>query len=291
MTNFMDYLSAFFEWALPLAERFTGPHALDIFIGIVLGLAFIVGLFKPWRTTLMSLLVQWGCLGIAFLAGRLLSNPLAGIVMGIDSVRGFFDFIPAAQLQQLVSSVFILVAGILIYALFGSILFTLSKNRGWELMIFPERELPTGASRPLSGVFSFLHAYTYVFFFLALLSLPMFNVIEEGSLASRAVEYNRVGDMILGTVTDPFVELYETVNIIETELSDIVVGGSIQFDVVADIINNEPEQLEEITQSLQAHFPELFTDEMVSQMEQFVEQDMVSPEEVREFIHSHLNMP
>lgn len=279
----MEIFGSFLEAVSPHFEGI-GPHLLDIIVGGVLGIAFIIGIFKTWRGTLMALLLQWVSLGLSFLLAWLMAPIATNIIMGIDMISDFFEgALGAAQLQQVMGAAILLILSIFTYALIGSLVFAFTRKMNWERLIFPKLKLHNALSRFLSGLFAALNTYTYVFFFLALMALPMFDIIQEGSIAAVALEANVIGAPLVETITEPISDLYNAIDVVENELSDIVVGGVIQYDAVADIINNDPARLAEIVETLEDGFLDI-PEEAISEMWDFVLQEGdVTPEEVRTF--------
>jgi len=283
----MEFIADFLEFIGPYFE-IVRPHLVDIVSGLVLLLSFAVGFFKPWRGTLLSLLLQWLCLAIGFFAAWQLAPTATELLLGIEAITGFFEFLTAEQLRPMLSSILVLLIGISLFSLIASVVFAVSKNRNWDSLIFPKKELPKTLGKILSGTFSLLHAYTYVFFFLGLMALPMFNIIQDGSLASTAVNANFIANPLLDTVAEPFVELHETLVVFE-ELEDLMDGHSIDYYRVAEVINEDPERLAELAETLQYRLPNV-SDDLMDEFEAFVSQEGVTPQEVREFFLSHIHL-
>jgi len=284
----MEVFGSFVEAVAPYFEA-VQPHLVDIIVGSVLGVALISGLFKPWRGSLMALLFQWFCLGVSFLLARFMAPLVTDRVMGIEMVSGFFDgALGAAQLHQVLGVVILLALMIFLFALIGSLVFALIRNRDWDRLIFPKLQLHPSLSRILSALFTTLNVYTYVFFFLAIMSLPMFDVIGERSLAATARDANILGAPLAQTIAEPIENLYQAAYVLENELSDIVVGDQIQYDVVADIINHDPVRLAEIADSFQTLFPDI-PDDVMNELWDFVlQEDEVTPQEVEHFFLTHM---
>ncbi|MCL1949423.1 MAG: hypothetical protein FWF59_06805 [Turicibacter sp.] len=269
------------ETVAPYFER-VRPFLLDLVVGTVLLLAFVIGTFKAWRHTVVSILVQWVCLGLGFLLAALAAPRLVGPLLGIGFVEHNLAFMPRELVVQMLSSVLMLLVGIFIYALLGSILFAFAKSRAWHKLVFPKRAMPKVAAKLLAGGLNFLHAYTYVFFFLAFLSLPFFNIIPEGSLSDFAFNANVVGAPLLDDMAQPFADLYETMEAMGS-LDDIIDGTSIDYDNMAQIINNDPERLAEIQEILETQLP-VIPAEVAANFEAFAQRDGVTGEEVRDFL-------